>query len=48
MNEKELVITNTCFQKELNKRYTYMDPFCRKYQLDYILIRKNGETASQI
>ena len=34
INEKQLVITNTCFQKKLNKLWTYMDPCCRKYQLD--------------
>ena len=40
INEKQLVIKNTCFQKKLNKLWTYMDPCCMKYQLDYILMRK--------
>ena len=45
INEKELVITNTCFQKKLNKLWTYMDPCCRKYQLDYILMRKKWRNS---
>ena len=48
INEKQLVITNTCFQKKLNKVWTYTDPCCSKYQLDYILMRKNGEKALQM
>ena len=39
INEKQLVITNTCFKKNLNTLWTYMDPCCRKYQVDYILMR---------
>ena len=45
INEKQLVITNTCFQKKLNKLWTYIDPYCRKYQLDYILMRKTWRNS---
>ena len=40
VNEKQLVVTNTSFQKKINNMWTYMDPSGRNYQLDYILIRK--------
>ena len=45
INEKQLQITNTCFQNKLNKLWTYMDPCCRKYQLDYILMRKKWRNS---
>ena len=45
INEKQLVITNTSFQNKLNKLWTYMDPCCRKYQLDYILMRKKWRNS---
>ena len=41
VNEKQLVVINTSFQKKMNKMWTYMDPSGRKYQLEYILIRNN-------
>ena len=43
--EKQLVITNTCFQKKKNKLWTYLDPRGQKYQLDYILIRKKWRNS---
>ena len=45
INKKQLVITNICFQNKLNKLWTYMYPCCRKYQLDYILIRKKWRNS---
>ena len=46
VNEKQLVVTNTSFQKKMNKMWTYMDPSGRKYQLDYILIRKKWRNSN--
>jgi len=43
--EKQLIITNTCFQKRKNKLWTYLDPRGNKYQLDYILIRKKWRNS---
>jgi len=43
--EKQLIITNTCFQKRKNKLWTYLDPRGQKYQLDYILIRKKWRNS---
>ena len=46
VNEKQLVVTNTSFQKKMNKMWTYMDLSGRKYQLDYILIRKKWRNSN--
>ena len=46
VNEKQLVVTNTSFQKKMNKMWTYMDPSGRKYQLDYILSRKKWRNSN--
>ena len=46
VNEKQLVVTNTSFQKKMNKMKTYMYLSGRKYQLDYILIRKKWRNSN--
>ena len=46
VNEKQLVVTNTSFQKKMNKMWTYMDLRGRKYQFDYILIRKKWRNSN--
>jgi len=43
--EKQLIITNTCFQKRRNKLWTYLDPRGNKCQLDYILVRKKWRNS---
>ena len=46
VNENQLVVTITSFQKKMNKMWTYMDPSGRKYQLEYILIRKKWRNSN--
>jgi exonuclease III len=39
--QQELVVTNTCFQHEKRRRYTWKAPGdIARYQLDYIMVRK--------
>ena len=46
IKEKQLVVINTSFQNKMNKMWTYMDLSGRKYQLDYILIRKKWRNSN--
>ena len=45
MMEKNLVVTNTSFQKREGKLWTYMDPCGEKYQLDCILVNKKWRNS---
>ena len=48
IQEKGLISANTKFQKNNSRQWTYMSPQGLKYQLDYILVRKNGRTVLQM
>ena len=39
-DEHQLIVTNTRFQKNLNRLWTYEDPKKQRHQIDYILWRK--------
>ena len=43
--EKELVITNTQFQKKRGKKWTWMSPAGEKYLIDYILVCKKWKNS---
>ena len=48
IQEKGLISANTKFQKNKSRQWTYMSPQGLKYQLDYLLVRKNGRTVLQM
>ena len=43
--EKELVVTNTLFQKKSGKKWTWMSPSGEKYLIDYILVCKKWKSS---
>ena len=43
--EKELIITNTQFQKKSGKKWTWMSPSGEKYLIDYILVCKKWRNS---
>ena len=43
--EKNLIIGNTSFQKDLGKLWTYIGPGGYKSQIDYIIIRKKWRNS---
>ncbi|XP_072048490.1 uncharacterized protein [Amphiura filiformis] len=44
-SERNLIITNTMFQKKKGKLWTFVSPGGNKYQLDYILVRKKWRNS---
>ena len=45
--EKNLVVTNTYFQKRVGKLWTFMDPDGNKAQIDYIIVRRKWINSVQ-
>ena len=46
LTENNLMATNTCFQKRLGKRWTFLDrASLAKRQLDYILVRQKWRNS---
>ena len=46
VNEKQLVVTNTSFQKKMNKMWTYMDQVEENTKLSISSLERSGEIVT--